>query len=113
MTYLEHSVGLGHRPNVIPPDEATINGNLRLVEIGWHPVAGLGGKWFAEQTRLGKYITNTVGSSHPDPTQHWAVLVDEYVHELWMVCLHATFIRNILTISQGRTAECYLHQRKD
>jgi hypothetical protein len=56
---------------------------LRNVRIGWHPVAGFGGKWFAEQTNLGKYITKEV-NHYPDPTQHWAVLVDDYVHQLWM-----------------------------
>jgi hypothetical protein len=81
---LEHSLGLGHKPNVVPPGEAEISGELRLVEIGWHPVGGLGGKWFAEKTGLGKLITEKI-HKYPDPTQHWAVLVGEYVHELWMV----------------------------
>lgn len=81
---LEHSLGLGHKPNVIPPEEAQISGELRAVEIGWHPVGGLGGKWFAEKTGLGKMITREV-HKYPDPTQHWAVLVGEFVHELWMV----------------------------
>ena len=35
---LEHSVGLGHKPNVVPPGEADINGETRTLEIGWHPV---------------------------------------------------------------------------
>jgi hypothetical protein len=43
----------------------------------------MGGKWFAEKTGLGKMITERVGG-YPDPTQHWAVLVGEYVHELWI-----------------------------
>jgi hypothetical protein len=43
----------------------------------------MGGKWFAEKTGLGKMITERVGE-YPDPTQHWAVLVGEYVHELWI-----------------------------
>jgi hypothetical protein len=81
---LEHSLGLGHKPNVVPPGEAEISGELRPVEIGWHPVGGLGGKWFAEKTGLGKMITEKI-HKYPDPTQHWAVLVGEYVHELWMV----------------------------
>lgn len=59
---------------------------MRTVQIGWHPVAGLGGKWFAEQTGLGKMITEKI-KNYPDPTQHWAVLVDDYVHQLWMVSL--------------------------
>ncbi|KAL1860400.1 hypothetical protein VTK73DRAFT_7367 [Phialemonium thermophilum] len=80
---LEHSLGLGHKPNVIPPGEPVIHGEQRTVEIGWHPVAGLAGKWFAEQTGLGKMITEKV-HKYPDPTQHWAVLVGDYCHELWM-----------------------------
>jgi len=80
---LQHSLGLGHKPNVIPPGEADIHGEQRIVEIGWHPVGGLGGKWFAEKTGLGKMITEAV-KKYPDPTQHWAVLVDKYCHELWM-----------------------------
>jgi hypothetical protein len=82
---LEHSLGLGHQPNVIPPGEAEIMGELRTVEIGWHPVAGMGGKWFAEKTGLGRMITERI-HKYPDPTQHWAVLVGDYCHELWMVC---------------------------
>ena len=81
---LEHSLGLGAKPNVIPIGDASVSGDLRTVEIGWHPVAGLGGKWFAEKTGLGKMITDNI-NKYPDPTQHWAVLVEEYVHQLWMV----------------------------
>jgi hypothetical protein len=81
---IEQSLGLGHKPNAIPPGEANINGEHRLVEIGWHPVGGLGGKWFAEKTGLGKKITESI-KHYPDPTQHWAVLVGDYAHELWMV----------------------------
>lgn len=81
---IEHSLGLGHRPNAVPPGDANVNGEQRLVEIGWHPVGGLGGKWFAEKTGLGKKITASI-NKYPDPTQHWAVLVGDYAHELWMV----------------------------
>jgi hypothetical protein len=81
---LEHSLGLGQRPNVIPSAEGDINGELRAVEVAWHPVAGFAGKWFAEKTGLGKKITERV-NHYPDPTQHWAVLVGDYCHELWMV----------------------------
>lgn len=81
---LEHSLGLGHRPSVIPPAEANIHTAPRIVKIGWHPVAGFAGKWFAEKTRLGKMIAEKV-NKYPDPTQHWAVLVGDYCHELWMV----------------------------
>ncbi|KAK1762302.1 hypothetical protein QBC33DRAFT_552243 [Phialemonium atrogriseum] len=80
---LEHSLGLGHKPNVIPPDEVDINAEHRAVEIGWHPVAGLAGKWFAEKTGLGRMVTEKI-HKYPDPTQHWAVLVGDYCHELWM-----------------------------
>jgi hypothetical protein len=81
---VEHSIGLGPKPNIIPPGEASLSGDLRPVEIGWHPVGGFGGKWFAERTGLGKMITQNI-NRYPDPTQHWAVLVGDYVHQLWMV----------------------------
>lgn len=81
---VQEELGLGKTPNAIPPGEIKIDGEPRTVEIGWHPVAGPAGKWFAEQTRLGKMITEEIHKS-PDPTQHWAVLVGDYVHELWMV----------------------------
>ncbi|KAF8310299.1 hypothetical protein DL93DRAFT_2214012 [Clavulina sp. PMI_390] len=80
---LEHSLGLGHKPNVIPAGEAELSGELRPVEIGWHPVAGFAGKWFAEKTGLGKLITEKIHKC-PDPTQHWAILVGDYCHQLWM-----------------------------
>jgi hypothetical protein len=80
---LEHSLGLGHKPNVIPPAEPDTHGPARTVEIGWHPVAGFAGKWFAEKTKLGAWITEKV-HVYPDPSQHWAVLVGDYCHELWM-----------------------------
>jgi hypothetical protein len=81
---LEHSLGLGHQPNVIPEGLADIKSRHRTVELGWHPVAGWAGKWFAERTGLGKLITEKI-HSYPDPTQHWAILVGDYCHELWMV----------------------------
>ncbi|CAK7266372.1 hypothetical protein SEPCBS57363_002054 [Sporothrix epigloea] len=80
---LQQSLGLGARPNAIPPAEAQIHGPERTVYLGWHPVAGFAGKWFAEKTGLGKLITERV-HRYPDPTQHWAVLVGDYCHELWM-----------------------------
>ena len=100
---LEHNLGLGPKPNVIPPGEALMQGDLRNVEIGWHPVAGFGGKWFAEKTSLGKMITEKIGKV-PDPTQHWAVLVDEYVHELWMV--RKASVNLISSIDDLRTRIC-------
>jgi hypothetical protein len=81
---LEQSLGLGATPSVIPEGDVDISGALRTVEIGWHPVAGLAGKWFAEQTGLGRMITEGI-HKFPDPTQHWAVLVGDYCHQLWMV----------------------------
>jgi hypothetical protein len=87
---IQQSIGLGARPNVIPQGEASVSGDLRTVQIGWHPVAGLSGKWFAEQTGLGKMITEKI-NHYPDPTQHWAVLVEDYVHQLWMV----SHVRNL------------------
>lgn len=77
---LQHAMGLGHQPNVIPAGEARVDDELRTVAIGWHPVPGLA---FAEKTGLGKRLTQSIGK-YPDPTQHWAVLVGEYVHQLWM-----------------------------
>ncbi|KAF7350642.1 hypothetical protein MSAN_01624500 [Mycena sanguinolenta] len=79
----EHSLGLGHQPNVIPPAVPDIAGAPRKVFLGWHPVAGFAGKWFADKTGLGKLLTEKLHKC-PDPTQHWAILVGDYVHELWM-----------------------------
>ena len=45
---LQKTVGLGHKPNVVPDGVGSINGEPRTVEIGWHPVAGSAGKWFAD-----------------------------------------------------------------
>jgi hypothetical protein len=81
---MEHGLGLGHQPNVIPAGHIDITGEERKVEIGWHPVAGFAGQWFAEKTSLGKFIKDKI-HKYPDPTQHWAVLIGDYVHELWMV----------------------------
>src|SRR6201992_4533806 len=109
----EHSIGLGHKPNVIPPSEVAINGELRTVEIGWHPVAGFAGKWFAEKSGLGKMITEKI-NHYPDPTQHWAVMVDQYCHELWMVWqIFLLAIKNMeLTDFKGRAFTCHIHKRE-
>ncbi|TDZ53804.1 hypothetical protein CTRI78_v006749 [Colletotrichum trifolii] len=80
---LKHAIGLGHKPNVIPVTQPVLNGPPRPVEVGWHPVGGLAGKWFADETGLGKIITEKI-KYYPDPTQHWAVLVGEFAHQLWM-----------------------------
>ena len=81
---LKHAIGLGSVPNVIPVTEPVLDGEPRPVEVGWHPVGGFAGKWFAERTGLGKLISEKV-HKYPDPTQHWAVLVGDYAHQLWMV----------------------------
>ncbi|KAH7182375.1 uncharacterized protein B0J16DRAFT_343597 [Fusarium flagelliforme] len=80
---LKHAVGLGGQPNIVPVTEPIVNGPSRPVEVGWHPVGGFAGKWFAEETGLGKMITEKI-NKYPDPTQHWAVLVGDYAHQLWM-----------------------------
>jgi hypothetical protein len=94
---LEHSLGLGNKPNTIPPADPDIKGPQRTVHLGWHPVAGFAGKWFAEKTGLGKLITERTHRC-PDPTQHWAVLVGEYAHELWMVSSHLGMGREISSL---------------
>lgn len=81
---LKHAAGLGHQDSVVPETDPVLDGPLRPVEVGWHPVGGLAGKWFAEQTGLGKMITEKI-HKYPDPTQHWAVLVGDFAHQLWMV----------------------------
>jgi hypothetical protein len=89
----------------VPPGEASVDGELRTVEIGWHPVAGMGGKWLAESSGLGKMITREIGK-YPDPTQHWAVLVGDYVHELWMdEQLDVIYINEHLVREEWRTFE--------
>lgn len=80
---LKHAVGLGGQPNVVPVTQPVVHGPPRPVEVGWHPVGGFAGKWFAEETGLGKMITEKI-NRYPDPTQHWAVLVGDYAHQLWM-----------------------------
>ncbi|KAI9170833.1 hypothetical protein HJFPF1_00307 [Paramyrothecium foliicola] len=80
---LKHAIGLGQQPSVIPLAQPVLNGPTRPVEVGWHPVGGFAGKWFAEETGLGKMITEKI-NRYPDPTQHWAVLVGDYAHQLWM-----------------------------
>lgn len=74
---------MGKTDNVVPLAEPITNGPSRVVSVGWHPVGGLAGKWFAEKTGLGKMITEKI-NEYPDPTQHWAVLVGDFAHQLWM-----------------------------
>jgi len=100
---LGHTLGFGAMPNVIPCGEARIDAELRTVEIGWHPVVG--GKWLTEKSGLGKMITEHTGG-YPDPTQHWAVLVGEYVHELWMdENLDVIYVNEILNREEWHTFE--------
>ncbi|QUC20554.1 uncharacterized protein UV8b_04795 [Ustilaginoidea virens] len=80
---LKHAIGLGAQPNVVPETGSVLDGPPRPVLVGWHPVGGLAGKWFSERTGLGKLITDKI-NKYPDPTQHWAVLVGDYAHQLWM-----------------------------
>jgi hypothetical protein len=76
-----------------------------MVEIGWHPVAGMGGKWLAEHSGLDKAINKHIGK-YPDPTQHWAVLVGEYIHELWVdEHLDVIYINERLDRTQWHTFE--------
>jgi hypothetical protein len=62
---------------------ASTNGPLREVQIGFHPA----------QSALGKHVADLVKRPHadavkallarqPDPTYHWAVVVDGIYHEL-------------------------------
>jgi hypothetical protein len=81
---IKHKAGLGPMPNVIPAGEAVIGVEARTVFLGWHPVGGFAGKWFAEKTGLGKMISEKV-KKYPDPSQHWAVLCGDFCHQLWMV----------------------------
>lgn len=92
---LKRAIGLGPSPNVVPVTEPTIDGPPRDVEVGWHPVGGLAGKWFAEKTGLGKMITEKI-NKYPDPTQHWAVLVGDYAHQLWMVSIVAHSHKSVI-----------------
>ncbi|KAJ8119331.1 hypothetical protein ONZ43_g3696 [Nemania bipapillata] len=82
--HVEHALGFsperGHQPNVIPPGEPGLVAESRIVVIGWHPVPG--GGWLA-QTGLGQLISKKI-NNYPDPTQHWAILVGDYCHQLWM-----------------------------
>lgn len=107
---LKHAAGLGHVPNAIPLTEPQSDGPPRSVEVGWHPVGGFAGKWFAEQTGLGKLITDKI-NKYPDPTQHWAVLVGEYAHQLWMVRSKdlTAFVVQSLIMAPGRELPRHLH----
>jgi len=104
---MEQALGLGAKPNVIPTDvDPNIHGELRPVYIGWHPVAGMAGTWFAEKTGLGKKITEKI-HSYPDPTQHWAILVGGYVHQLWMVRTFRSVLAAIYTPHDDLNLLCY------
>ncbi|KAI0194590.1 hypothetical protein F4808DRAFT_441349 [Astrocystis sublimbata] len=77
---VQHTLGLGQQPSVIPPAEPGLVKDSREVAIGWHPVPG--GGWLAE-TSLGQLVSKKL-NNYPDPTQHWAILVGDYCHQLWM-----------------------------
>lgn len=65
----------------------------------------MGGKWLAEKSGLGKRITKGVGK-YPDPTQHWAVLVGDYAHELWMdEHLDVIYINEKIVLAEWHTFE--------
>ena len=113
---LQKSLGLGGKPDVLPQGEALVVGEPRTVELGWHPVAGATGKWFAEKTMIGKQISQKIGK-YPDPTQHWAVIVGDYVHQLWMVRFNQYQKLScprliILMLNVGRESRHYLHKRE-
>ncbi|KAJ4154161.1 hypothetical protein LMH87_010622 [Akanthomyces muscarius] len=100
---LKRAVGLGAQPNVVPEGEPIHDGEPRPVEIGWHPVGGLAGTWFANNTGLGKMITERI-NKYPDPTQHWAVLVGDYVHQLWMdESFHVIYINDRIKRDEWKT----------
>ncbi|KAL1406884.1 hypothetical protein Q8F55_006293 [Vanrija albida] len=79
-TAVKHAAGLGPQPNVVPVSTPDVQSPPRQVQVGWHPVPGA--KWFSD-SGIGKLITEKI-NKYPDPTQHWAVLVGEYAHQLWM-----------------------------
>jgi hypothetical protein len=80
-----HALGLGKKPNCIPPGRVG-RCDPRPVMLGCKPVP-IVGKWLSDKKGIGKLITQGVDNlaDSPDPTQHWAILVGDYVHELWMV----------------------------
>ncbi|KAM7217301.1 hypothetical protein V8F06_007358 [Rhypophila decipiens] len=102
---MEEALGLGKKPNVVPSGKPNIKGPYRPVYIGWHPVAGFAGQWFAEKSGLGRKITEKI-NSYPDPTQHWAIIVGDYVHQLWMdEQLHVIYTNEKVTDQEWRKFE--------
>lgn len=76
-------VGLGKKPNAIPPGPARRNDTPRKIILGWHPVGGVGGQVFEKMTMpLDGLSMVTQLANTPNPTHHWAVLVGDYIHEL-------------------------------
>jgi hypothetical protein len=58
---------------------------------------------FTEKTGLGGIITKNIGK-FPDPTQHWAVLIGDYAHELWMdEQLDVIYINEVVERESWRT----------
>jgi hypothetical protein len=102
----KHTVlGLGQTPNIVPLAKPKFKEKPRPVEVGWHPVGGAVGKWFAEDTGLGKMITEKT-NKYPDPTQHWAVLVGDYAHQLWMVSAPASIAGGSISYRIARVPLC-------
>lgn len=65
----------------------------------------MGGKWLAEKSGIGKKITKSIGK-YPDPTQHWAVLVGDYAHELWMdEELDVIYLNEVVKMEEWHTFE--------
>lgn len=81
---LKHAVGAGKKCNHVPEINPEFDAAPRTIEIGWHPLGGSAGKWIAERTKLGRIIKAKINEL-PDPSQHWAVIVGDYAHQLWIV----------------------------
>ncbi len=75
---LQKSAGLGHKPNVVPDGEASINGEPRPVEIGWHPVAGSAGKWFADSIIGAKIHERT--KNYPGTVFRYSPYIRQWMH---------------------------------
>ncbi|KJZ71233.1 hypothetical protein HIM_09376 [Hirsutella minnesotensis 3608] len=80
---LRYTVGAGKKYNSVPQTEPDFDTPPRAIEIGWHPLGGFAGKWIAERTKLGEMIKAKINEL-PDPSQHWAVIVGDYAHQLWI-----------------------------
>ena len=82
---LENAGILGKTPNVIPKAEPNKNCDLRHVRLGSHNVGGMIGKLVATVSTItnpGSLAGTLSSSAPPDPTYHWAVIVNDFYHEL-------------------------------